>query len=156
MVNGEGPHSASNPGMLEETLHQMNILIQENRDLKGKREGVLSCSTRSSFFLVLFAFIPFLNSRLLCAESLRQTNLMMKDRFEDLAVWREKQRGEQDILERQLEEARVHMEALTHQNRELSGKTGEDGNLGGAAGDLGVRRSRDDIDLLLTCNEIIS
>uniref|UniRef100_H3CN64 Optineurin n=1 Tax=Tetraodon nigroviridis TaxID=99883 RepID=H3CN64_TETNG len=88
----------------EETLHQMNILIQENRDLK---------------------------------ESLRQTNLMMKDRFEDLAVWREKQRGERDILERQLEEARVHMEALTHQNRELSGKTGEDGNLGGAAGDLG-------------------
>lgn len=35
MMNGEVPH---NTGMLEETLHQMNILIQENRDLKGKCE----------------------------------------------------------------------------------------------------------------------
>lgn len=38
MMNGEVPH---NTGMLEETLHQMNILIQENRDLKGKCERVL-------------------------------------------------------------------------------------------------------------------
>lgn len=37
MMNGEVPH---NPGMLEETLHQMNVLIQENRDLKGKCERV--------------------------------------------------------------------------------------------------------------------
>lgn len=43
MMNGEVPHSPSNPGMLEETLHQMNILIQENRDLKGMCGGVLGC-----------------------------------------------------------------------------------------------------------------
>lgn len=49
MMNGEVPQSPSNPGMLEETLHQMNILIQENRDLKGKCECVLGCSTVSWF-----------------------------------------------------------------------------------------------------------
>lgn len=43
MMNGEVPHSPSNPGMLEETLHQMNILIQENRDLKGERGCLLGC-----------------------------------------------------------------------------------------------------------------
>lgn len=41
MMNGEVPHTPSNPGMLEETLHQMNILIQENRDLKGERGCLL-------------------------------------------------------------------------------------------------------------------
>lgn len=46
MVNGEVPH---NPGMLEETLHQMNILIQENRDLKGECKRVPGCSAVSSF-----------------------------------------------------------------------------------------------------------
>lgn len=49
MMNGEVPQSPSNSGMLEETLHQMNILIQENRDLKGKCECVLGCSTVSWF-----------------------------------------------------------------------------------------------------------
>lgn len=43
MMNGEAPHAPSNPGMLEETLHQMNILIQENRDLKGKCGCPLGC-----------------------------------------------------------------------------------------------------------------
>lgn len=36
MMNGDIPRSSSQPGTLEETLQQMNILIQENRDLKGK------------------------------------------------------------------------------------------------------------------------
>lgn len=49
MMNGEVPQSPSNPGMLEETLHQMNILIQENRDLKGKCECVLGCPAVSWF-----------------------------------------------------------------------------------------------------------
>lgn len=41
MVNGDVPHAASPPGTLEETLQLMNILIQENRDLKGENQGVL-------------------------------------------------------------------------------------------------------------------
>lgn len=57
MVNGEVPHSPSNPSMLEETLHQMNILIQENRDLKGKCERVLGCSAVSWFCVGQFLFI---------------------------------------------------------------------------------------------------
>ena len=43
MVNGEvsrhpagGVHPSPGEGTLEGTLHQMNILIQENRDLKGE------------------------------------------------------------------------------------------------------------------------
>lgn len=41
MMNGDVPHAASQPGTLEETLQLMNILIQENRDLKGKSQGLL-------------------------------------------------------------------------------------------------------------------
>uniref|UniRef100_A0A3Q3BGS4 Optineurin n=1 Tax=Kryptolebias marmoratus TaxID=37003 RepID=A0A3Q3BGS4_KRYMA len=74
---------------LEETVKQMNNLIQENRDLK---------------------------------EALRQTNLTMKERFEGLTAWREKQRQERDFMESRLEEARSHMQALTLENQELSKK----------------------------------
>lgn len=36
MMNGDVSRSSGQPGTLEETLQQMNILIQENRDLKGE------------------------------------------------------------------------------------------------------------------------
>lgn len=70
-------------------MQQMNILIQENRDLK---------------------------------EALRQTNLTMKERFEGLTVWKEKQRQEKDFLENRLQEARRCIETLTLQNQELNKK----------------------------------
>ncbi|XP_010743731.2 optineurin [Larimichthys crocea] len=98
VMNGDISRSSSQSGTLEETLQQMNILIQENRDLK---------------------------------EALRQTNLTMKERFEDLAAWREKQREERGFLESKLAEARRHMEALTLQNQELSQRPGKDGKTGG-------------------------
>lgn len=53
----------------------------------------------------------------------------MKERFEGLTAWREKQRQERDFLESRLEEARGRMEALTLENQELSRK------LEGAGGD---------------------
>ncbi|XP_059182330.1 optineurin [Centropristis striata] len=96
MMNGDISRSPSQSGTLEETLQQMNILIQENRDLK---------------------------------EALRQTNLTMKERFEGLSAWREKQREEKDFLENRLEEARGRMEALTLQNQELSRKVEAEGGL---------------------------
>lgn len=77
----------------------------------------------------------------LCSESLRQTNLAMKERFEGLAAWREKQQEERDFLESRLKEARDRMEALACQNQELSGRAGEDGKPGGAAGGSQVRKS---------------
>ncbi|KAK2858788.1 hypothetical protein Q5P01_003408 [Channa striata] len=101
MMNGDISRSPGQSGTLEETLHQMNILIQENRDLK---------------------------------EALRQTNLTMKDRFEGLSVWREKQREERDFLETRLEEARSRMETLTLQNQELSKRLEEAGRAAGAPG----------------------
>ncbi|XP_076008996.1 optineurin isoform X2 [Genypterus blacodes] len=87
MMNGDISRSPGQSCTLEETLQQMNILIQENRDLK---------------------------------EALRQTNLSMKERFEGLSAWREKQREERDFLEKRLQEAKSHMEALTLQNQELN------------------------------------
>lgn len=70
------------------------------------------------------------------SEALRQTNLTMKERFEGLTAWREKQREERDFLEGKLEEARVHMEGLTLQNQELSKKLE---GVGGAPGGSQVR-----------------
>lgn len=53
MMNGDISRSPSQPGTLEETLQQMNILIQENRDLKGKvRRGFF-------FFFLNVAFLFF-------------------------------------------------------------------------------------------------
>lgn len=59
----------------------------------------------------------------------------MKERFEGLSAWREKQQEERNFLESKLEEARNHIEALTLQNKELSRKTGEEGKsvAGGSA-----------------------
>ncbi|XP_026183182.1 optineurin [Mastacembelus armatus] len=101
VLNGDISRSPSQPGTLEETLQQMNILIQENRDLK---------------------------------EALRQTNLTMKERFEGLSVWREKQREERGFLESRLEEARGRMDALTIQNQELIKKLEEAKRAEGAPG----------------------
>ncbi|XP_061124277.1 optineurin isoform X1 [Syngnathus typhle] len=53
-------------------------------------------------------------------EALRQTNLSMKERFEELFSWREKQRQERVFLETRLGEARVQLEALAMENQELS------------------------------------
>lgn len=105
-MNGDISRSPSQSGTLEETLVQMNVLIQENRDLK---------------------------------EALRQTNLTMKERFEGLSAWREKQREERDFLEARLEEARGRMEALTIQNQDLSKKLEETMRAGGTQG--GVQSS---------------
>lgn len=63
----------------------------------------------------------------------------MKERFEGLTAWREKQREERDFLEGRLEEARSRMEALTLQNQEMSRRLGEEGKTGGALGGLPVR-----------------
>ncbi|XP_078098705.1 optineurin [Sander vitreus] len=95
VMNGDVSCSAGQSGALEETLQQMNILIQENRDLK---------------------------------EALRQTNLTMKERFEGLSAWREKQREERGFLESRLEDARGRMEELT---LELNKRTEEEGRTGG-------------------------
>ncbi|KAF1372539.1 hypothetical protein PFLUV_G00266550 [Perca fluviatilis] len=95
VMNGDVSCSQGQSGTLEETLQQMNILIQENRDLK---------------------------------EALRQTNLTMKERFEGLSAWREKQREERGFLESRLEEARGRMEELT---LELNKRTAEEGRTGG-------------------------
>lgn len=132
MVNGDVPHAASPPGTLEETLQLMNNLIQENRDLKGENQGrklsrgaekIINAILKKKCYLVL--------------EALRQTNLSMKERFEGLSAWREKQQEERNFLESKLADARKHIETLTLQNQELSRKTGKDGNA--AAGGSMVR-----------------
>ncbi|KAF6716908.1 Optineurin [Oryzias melastigma] len=102
MMNGDLSRSSGQSGTLEETLQQMNILIQENRDLK---------------------------------EALRQTNLTMKERFEGLTAWREKQKQERNFLENQLKEAQRSMELLLNQNQELSRTLAEAGKAGGAPGE---------------------
>lgn len=227
-MNGDVSCSPSQSDTLEETLQQMNILIQENRDLKGKNScvvrGVGSGLRRqlsiSDFNLLLQQHLTAQNSvqvilntlirtgqavlgqrsvdvmfltgshqggvsvlwcyrapgalygdgkrigpkmhnncgkghnsndlvSRMCIysnslsvsrpEALRQTNMTMKERFEGLSAWREKQREERDFLESRLEEARGRMEALTRQNQELSRRLEEAGRAGEASGGWQVR-----------------
>lgn len=89
VMNGDISRSPGQTAALEDTLQQMNILIQENRDLK---------------------------------EALRQTNVTMKERFEGLAAWKEKQKEEKDFLESKLTQAKVRIESLTKENQDLRKK----------------------------------
>ncbi|KAL4660305.1 optineurin-like isoform X3 [Arapaima gigas] len=52
-------------------------------------------------------------------EALKQTNLTMKERFEGLSTWKEKQKEERDFLERKLEEAKNRLIFVNTQNEEL-------------------------------------
>lgn len=63
----------------------------------------------------------------------------MKERFEGLSAWREKQKEERDFLESRLEEARGRMEALSLQNQELSRRLEDTGKIGGAVGGMQVK-----------------
>ncbi|XP_028306306.1 optineurin isoform X2 [Gouania willdenowi] len=65
-------------------------------------------------------------------EAFHQTNLTMKERFEGLSIWREKQQDERHFLEQRLEEARTCMEALTVQNQELTLRVEEGAGVGGS------------------------
>ncbi|XP_062851217.1 optineurin [Trichomycterus rosablanca] len=52
-------------------------------------------------------------------EALKQTNLSMKERFEGLSAWREKQKEERGFLESRLEEAKARVQALEAENEQL-------------------------------------
>ncbi|XP_030197681.1 optineurin isoform X1 [Gadus morhua] len=90
IINGDVPPGHS--GTLEETVQQINVLIQENRDLK---------------------------------DSLQKSNQAMKERFEGLSAWREKQQEERGLLESSLEKATSRLEAVTAENQELRTKLEE-------------------------------
>ncbi|XP_035257397.1 optineurin-like isoform X2 [Anguilla anguilla] len=81
----------------EETIEQMKLLIKENTDLKGP------------------------------SETLQQTNSSMKEKFEELSVWKERQTGVIEFLERKLEEAKENISNLTRENLELQRLKKSDG-----------------------------
>lgn len=65
IMNGDIPRPPSQPGTLEETLQQMNILIQENRDLKGKsRCVVVGSELRKMFFSCSNLFVVVATNKL--------------------------------------------------------------------------------------------
>uniref|UniRef100_A0A3B4AXQ7 Optineurin n=1 Tax=Periophthalmus magnuspinnatus TaxID=409849 RepID=A0A3B4AXQ7_9GOBI len=88
-MNGDVSRSTSQTGAVEGTLRQMNILIQENRDLK---------------------------------EALQKANMSMKERFEGLAAWKEKQKEEKDFLQSKLTETKARIESLMVENQDLRKK----------------------------------
>ncbi|XP_020782101.2 optineurin isoform X2 [Boleophthalmus pectinirostris] len=94
VMNGDISRSPSQTGALEDTLKQMNILIQENRDLK---------------------------------EALHKANISMKERFEGLAAWKEKQKEEKGFLESKLSEAKIRVESLMVENQDLRKKLATQG-----------------------------
>lgn len=69
------------------------------------------------------------------AEPLHQSNLSMKEHFEDLSAWKEQQREQRVFLETKLEEARVHIEELKLEKQKMGGGLEEVGRVGGAPGD---------------------
>uniref|UniRef100_A0A671SKP3 Optineurin n=1 Tax=Sinocyclocheilus anshuiensis TaxID=1608454 RepID=A0A671SKP3_9TELE len=58
-------------------------------------------------------------------EALKQTNLSMKERFEGLSAWKEKQKEERDFLEQRLEEAKTRLNAVDSENEALKNRVEE-------------------------------
>ncbi|RXN25715.1 optineurin [Labeo rohita] len=58
-------------------------------------------------------------------EALKQTNLSMKERFEGLSAWKEKQKEERDFLEQRLEEAKTRLNAMDVENEALKKRVEE-------------------------------
>ncbi|XP_048448870.1 optineurin-like, partial [Rhincodon typus] len=58
-------------------------------------------------------------------EAIKQTNHAMKERYEELATWREKQREERDYIQNKFEEAKTRLTDLTTENEILKSKIQE-------------------------------
>ncbi|XP_060759395.1 optineurin isoform X2 [Neoarius graeffei] len=58
-------------------------------------------------------------------EALKQTNLSMKERFEGLSAWKEKQKEERGFLEKRLEEAKQRVQSLDSENELLKKRVQE-------------------------------
>ncbi|XP_073694313.1 optineurin [Garra rufa] len=58
-------------------------------------------------------------------EALKQTNLSMKERFEGLSAWKEKQKEERDFLEQRLEEAKTRLNTMDAENEALKKRVEE-------------------------------
>lgn len=56
LVNGDVSCTSGQSGTLEETLEQMNILIQENRDLKGEARSLDCQRSFRTFHLLLLRY----------------------------------------------------------------------------------------------------
>ncbi|XP_032896085.1 optineurin isoform X1 [Amblyraja radiata] len=52
-------------------------------------------------------------------EAIKQTNHAMKERYEELATWREKQREEREYIQKKFEEAKSKLMAVTAENEAL-------------------------------------
>ncbi|XP_053718314.1 optineurin isoform X1 [Synchiropus splendidus] len=63
--------------------------------------------------------------------ALRDSNQTMKERFDDLSAWRNKQLEERNFLESRLDEARVRIETLTLDNKEMKDKLEESERVAG-------------------------
>ncbi|XP_028810703.1 optineurin isoform X2 [Denticeps clupeoides] len=74
-------------------------------------------------------------------EALKQTNTSMKERFEGLSAWKEKQKEERDFLEGRLEEAKQRMSILSTENESLKKRFGILSEAGTPGGELETLRA---------------
>ncbi|KAA0720677.1 Optineurin [Triplophysa tibetana] len=58
-------------------------------------------------------------------EALKQTNLTMKERYEGLSAWKDKQKEDKEFLEKRLDEARAGLSAVDAENETLKKKVQE-------------------------------
>ncbi|XP_078409079.1 optineurin [Cetorhinus maximus] len=58
-------------------------------------------------------------------EAIKQTNHAMKERYEELATWREKQREEREYIQKKFEEAKARLTDLAAENETLKSKIRE-------------------------------
>nr|XP_055046511.1 optineurin [Misgurnus anguillicaudatus] len=99
MMNGDISHPLGGPGPGTGNLASLEETIQQmNTLIKENRE---------------------------LKEALKQTNVSMKERFEGLSTWKEKQKEEKDFLEKRLGEAKARLTAADAENETLKKRVKE-------------------------------
>ncbi|XP_010214173.1 PREDICTED: optineurin-like, partial [Tinamus guttatus] len=96
----------------EEMVQQMKELITENNELKGERQHQPN-PTGASIDVNQCLISDY------DLEAMKLHNQAMKDRYEELSVWREKQREEREFYESKFKEAKQCLLAKCMENEQL-------------------------------------
>ncbi|EMP38849.1 Optineurin, partial [Chelonia mydas] len=122
---GNGPHNLASPTLgtytPEEMVQQMKELITENNELKGNGPHNLASPTLGTYtpeeMVQQMKELITENNEL--KEAMKIHNQAMKDRYEELSVWREKQKEEREFYESKFKEAKHYLQVKCLENEEL-------------------------------------
>ncbi|XP_043570104.1 optineurin isoform X2 [Chiloscyllium plagiosum] len=112
----------SAPGQMTQNLNQGLHTVNGSPNMSLNGPQILGSFTPEDTLQQMDELIKENNE---LKEAIKQTNHAMKERYEELATWREKQREERDYIQNKFEEAKTRLTDLTAENEILKSKIQE-------------------------------